>query len=256
MRKILFLLLLPILTYSQTLVTSGGSATIKSGSGDSSIVNTSNLSYSYNSGFMSRERLKIFNSANPKIVYYKGDASEISVNSSTGLGSLTALDAIIATATSSQNTGWADYTDTTYTSASPFSLTAATKYTLYNHADVIRDSQIPVDVDSVYSRSDSTIIGFNGDGWNILIEFNIKPTTANVTKLSVALDIGGSVGEIYPRDFILTKGNGVEHYYLSSFTAYMLDTWEANGAKVKVQVDNAAEIYDLRYVLTRTHKAR
>lgn len=154
------------------------------------------------------------------------------------------------------NTGWADYTDQTYTTGSPFSLTAGTKYTLYNHADVIRDSQMPVDIDSMYSRTDSTITGRNGDGLNVLIEFKVRPTTATVTKLTVTIDIGGSVGEIYPRDFILTKGNGVEHYYVSSFAAYTLDTWETNGGKVKVQVDNAAEIYDIRYVLTRTHKAR
>lgn len=153
-------------------------------------------------------------------------------------------------------TGWADYTDTTYTVSSPFSLTGGVKYTLYNHADIIRDSQLPSDVDSVYSRSDSTILGFNGDGWNILIEFKIKPTTATVTRVTVTIDIGGSVGEIYPRDLVLSKGNGEEHYYVSSFAAYTLNTWETNGGKVKVQTNAAAEIYDVRYVLTRTHKAR
>lgn len=153
-------------------------------------------------------------------------------------------------------TGWAEYRDTTWTSASPMSLTAGTKYTLYNHADVIVDSQKPFDVDSFYSRTDSTITGRNGDGLGLMIEFSIRPTTATVTNLTTSIDIGGSVGEIYPRDFVLSKGNGVEHFYLSSFVGYTLDTWEANGGKFKVQVDNAAEIYNVRYVLTRTHKAR
>lgn len=90
----------------------------------------------------------------------------------------------------------------------------------------------------------------------LTIEFKIKPTTAAITKLSVTIDIGGSVGEIYPRDFILTKGNGVEHFYLSSFGAYTLNTWEANGGTVKVITDQNAQIYDIRYIITRTHKAR
>lgn len=152
--------------------------------------------------------------------------------------------------------GWADYTDTTYTSASPLSLTASTKITLPNHAQIIRDSEIPIDIDSLFSIADTTITGRNGDGLNVLIEFKVKPTTAAVTKITVTIDIGGTVGEIYPRDFILTKGNGVEHYYLSSFGAYTLDTWETNGGKVKIVSDAAADVYDIRYVLTRTHKAK
>ena len=153
-------------------------------------------------------------------------------------------------------TGWADYTDGTYTTASPYSLTASTKVTLPNNATTVRDSQIPIDIIEFYDSSTSTITGRNGDGINIVIEFKARPTTANTTRLTVAIDIGGAVGEIYPRDFLMAKGNGVEHYYLSSFNAYTLDTWEANGGTVKIVSTAAAEIYDIRYVITRTHKAR
>lgn len=144
---------------------------------------------------------------------------------------------------------WADYTDTTYTDASPLSLTASNKITLFNNADVIRDGFLPDHIDSLYSRSDSTILGKNGRSMLLTIEFKIRPTTASNTKVTVAVDIGGSVGELYPRDFIMTKGNGVTHYYLSSFGAYTLDTWETNGGKVKIEVDAAAELFDLRYVI-------
>ena len=54
----------------------------------------------------------------------------------------------------------------------------------------------------------------------------------------------------------MSKGNDVEHYYLSSFNAYTLNTWEANGGTVKIVSDASADIYDIRYVITRTHKAR
>lgn len=76
------------------------------------------------------------------------------------------------------------------------------------------------------------------------------------TKVTVAIDIGGTVGEIYKRDFITSKGIGVEHYYLSSFSGYTLGTWQANGGAVKIISDYDVEIYNIRYVLTRTHKAR
>ncbi|MFD2824669.1 hypothetical protein ACFS5M_13385 [Lacinutrix iliipiscaria] len=156
----------------------------------------------------------------------------------------------------SDSTGWADYADGTYTSASPLSLTSSNKITLPNDASVTRDSQKPTDITEFYDSTNSKITGRDGDGLNIVIEFKAKPTTASITKLTVAIDIGGAVGEIYTRDFILSKGNGVEHYYLSSFTAYTLDTWEANGGTVKIVSDAAADIYDIRYVLTRTHKAK
>lgn len=104
---------------------------------------------------------------------------------------------------------------------------------------------------------DGAITGRNGDGLAITIEFKVRPTSAaSDVRIQVTIDIGGAVGEIYPRDFALAKGNGFEHYYLSSFTGYTLDTWETNGGKIKVEPFNSnVEIYDIRYVLTRTHKA-
>ena len=152
--------------------------------------------------------------------------------------------------------GWATYVDGIYTSASPFSLAGATSATLPNAASSIIDSQKPIDITTFYDSSNSTITGRNGDGVNIVIEFKARPTTSSSTRLTVAIDIGGAIGEIYPRDFLLTKGIGTEHYYLSSFNAYTLNTWETNGGTVKIISTAAVEIYDIRYVITRTHKAR
>ena len=153
-------------------------------------------------------------------------------------------------------TGWADYVDGTYTSASPLTLAASTKITLPNNASITRDSQMPLDVTAFYDPLTSTITGRAGDGINVLIEFKARPTTASTTRLTLSIDIGGAVGEIYPRDFVLAKGNGQEHFYLSSFNAYTLETWETNGGTVKITSTANAEIYDIRYVITRTHKAR
>lgn len=163
---------------------------------------------------------------------------------------------LISETNMSDYTGWAQYLDGVYTSASPFSLAAATKVTLPNNANSVLDIQKPIDVTTFYDSSTSTITGRNGDGVNIVIEFKARPTSAATTRLTVAIDIGGTVGELYPRDFVLAKGNGVEHYYLSSFNGYTLNTWEANGGAVKITSTGSVEIYDIRYVITRTHKAR
>ena len=185
----------------------------------------------------------------------------------------------------SRESGWVDYTDTGYTSGSPFSLTtAAGKISLINNANTIRELDKPFDVDAFYftrifdissvtgtfvvgetitggtssstaridrivgntlminvmsadftatetiagttsgatatldTINDGRIAGNNGDSRIIDIEMKVRPTGAgNNPRLSISIDIGGAVGEIYPRDFVASKGNGVEHYFLASF---------------------------------------
>lgn len=151
--------------------------------------------------------------------------------------------------------GWADYVDGTYTSAAPFSVNT-TQVTLPNDAATVRDTQKPIDVTTFYDVTTQTITGRDGDGINIVIEFKIRPTTSSDTRVTLLIDIGAPVGEIYKRDFVINKGLNIEHYYLSSFNAYTLNTWEANGGTIKIDATHEVEIYDIRYVITRTHKAR
>ncbi|MFC7356487.1 hypothetical protein ACFQO1_02210 [Jejudonia soesokkakensis] len=158
---------------------------------------------------------------------------------------------------SNDYTGWGDYVDGFYTDVMPFELESADGIvTLPNRASTVRDFQKPIDVSTFYDATSETITGRDGDGLNIVIEFKVKPTQNQTTKITVAIDIGFPVGEIYKRDFITSKGVGVEHFYLSSFTGYTLGTWETNGGTVKISTDADIEVYDIRYVLTRTHKAR
>jgi len=154
-------------------------------------------------------------------------------------------------------TGWADYVDGTYTTSSPFTVVdGAAVVDLPNDASGGVTSQTPIDITAFY---DGTVItGRNGDGINLTFEFKCRPSGVGANpRLTISIDIGGAVGEIYVRDFFLNKGNGIEHNFLSSFDAYTLGTWEANGGTVKVRATNEdIEIYDIRYVITRTHKAR
>lgn len=153
--------------------------------------------------------------------------------------------------------GWAVYNDTTYTTGSPFTITSgAPKQALPNNAGSKIETQLPTDVTTFY---DGTVItGRDGDGVLITIEFKARPTsTASDVRLFTSLDIGGAIGEIYPNEFFLTKGVGVEHYFLKTISAYNLDTWETNGAQFLVESFNSdIEIYDIRFIITRTHKAR
>ncbi len=163
---------------------------------------------------------------------------------------------------SSSSTGWAEYKDGTYTSARPLTIAARgtgglspNKVTLSNDARSVVDNQLPADVATFFNASNQKIIGENGDGINILIEFKLRPNTQSEARVTVAIDVGGAVGEIYSNDFVMTKARGVEHHYLHSFNAYTDGVWEANGGTVKISSTDSMDIYDIRFLITRTHKA-
>ena len=154
-------------------------------------------------------------------------------------------------------TGWGVYSDTTYTTGSPFLVTAGTPaQALPNNAGSKIETQLPSDIATFY---DGTVItGRNGDGIMIMMEFQCRPTTnATDVRIKTSIDIGGAVGEIYPFEFSLGKGLGVEHFFLKSTLAYTLDTWETNGGTVLVEAFNSnIEVYNIRYLISRTHKAK
>ena len=151
-------------------------------------------------------------------------------------------------------TGWADYVDTQYTSGSPFAVTADTDTALPNNAGTVRDTYKPVDVTEFY---DGTVItGREGDGINITFEARAITSSASGAYIEIWLDIGGAVGEIYRGIWgTFPKGNNIEAGLLRSFSAYTLDTWESNGATVYVRSNVAMNLYDIRYVITRTSRA-
>lgn len=153
-------------------------------------------------------------------------------------------------------TGWASYVDGLYTSASPLVFTATNWTTLVNHCNTIIQTQMPCDLDSMYSRADTGIIGLVGDGYSVNIEFKARPNTANTTYIDVGINIGGAVGLVYPRTYTLAKGNNVEQFVSISTSVYSLDTWAANSGKIQLKTSDSVDIYDYRLVIHRLHKAR
>lgn len=164
------------------------------------------------------------------------------------------IDSIVERAVA-QNTGWVDVVDTQYTSESPFSLVANTDTVLPNNGQAGVYSQKPNDVDSFYA--DGKITGRNGDGLLVTIDCVIVPTSANTTSAEVWIDIGGAVGDLYRRIVTFPKGQGVARPLNFTFGGYTLDTWESNGGTVYIRANGGtADIYSIRYVLTRSHRAR
>lgn len=99
------------------------------------------------------------------------------------------------------------------------------------------------------------ITGREGDAKMMTLDCKVLPTNANTTYIEFWVDIGGEVGELYRRIVSFPKGNGVVRPVTLSAAVYTLDTWEANGATVYCRANNSAEVYDIRFVLFRLHKA-
>jgi len=146
-------------------------------------------------------------------------------------------------------TGWGAYVHTGAAQA----LTAGVKVSLTNNAGTVIDTQKPSDIESFYSAG--KITGRVGDGVLISVELTFTPSDGTASNFYIAIDIGGAVGEIYPRDFAVFRGSGVAHKVSYNVGAYTLDTWEANGGTVKVEADGPGSVSATRYVIQRTHKA-
>ena len=150
-------------------------------------------------------------------------------------------------------TGWGAYTDTQYTAGSPFSLAANTDTVLPNNKGSIIETHKPLDVVTFYDGS--VITGRNGDGLSLTLELKATPASGTNTYLEIWLDIGSGTAPVYPHTIPFVKG--LTTYNLNvSYSAYTLSTWEANGAIVKVRSNTNCTIHGIRYILTRTSKAR
>lgn len=153
-----------------------------------------------------------------------------------------------------QTSGWAQYSDTVYTSGSPFSVVGGVDTVVPNNAGAVIDSQKPTDVVTFYDGA--VITGRNGDDIIITIDMVAVPTSAGTTTIEFWFDIGGSIGELYRQILTFPKGVGVMRPINFTVLGYTLDTWETNGATVYVRTNDACDLYNIRYVISRNHKAK
>lgn len=150
------------------------------------------------------------------------------------------------------DTGWAQYADTQYTSGAPFSVVADTDTIVPNNGLGVLDSQKPSDVVTFYDGS--VITGRFNDGITVTVDLSVVPTSAGTTLVEFWFDIGGGIPPIYPRLVSFPKGSGVTRPINFTVTGYTLDTWEANGATLYCRGNGPFDIYNIRYVITRTHR--
>ena len=151
-----------------------------------------------------------------------------------------------------RQSGWADYTDGTYTQVSPFAVAALTDTVIPNDAASIRAQELPTDYASGFYNA-GKFIGLAGDDQLITIEARVeRQSGSGAYNVDLWFDIGGGITDLYRRTISL-RGSGAN--YLSFTTAvFTLDTWAANGGEIYINSDVAINIYDIRFVIHRLHK--
>lgn len=156
-----------------------------------------------------------------------------------------------------QVTGWASYFNDGYGATSGLTVSANTDTVINPIGPDPQniESQLPIDI-TEYLNSSAKITGKEGDAVNIQIGFKATPSAADQWA-DFWLDIGGSIGEIYRQTFIFPKGSGVERYIVYSLSSiYQLDTWEANGATMKIRSNHSLSVRDFKINVTRVHKGK
>lgn len=152
-----------------------------------------------------------------------------------------------------QPTGWASYSDSQYTSGSPFVVSSGATVNLPNDAATVIDSFVPPGVTTLY---DGTVITPEniGDAYEIRIDF--KTSNNNVSGLAdLILDIGAPQNEILRRTFSFPKGSGTTFDYSTTTAFYSLSTFVANGGTIKINsITGDTSIWDISYTIFRTHK--
>lgn len=156
-------------------------------------------------------------------------------------------------------TGWAQYNGDFYDTDNKLVVTEGDTSTLYVNNSSVINSQLPIGVSSFYNESDTTIIGVNsGDAYLLRVSFKAS-SSINNGRAELLLDIGASPQRIIilGRNIGLSRGSNVTQTISSTSSIYSLNTFVANGCKVKIYADDGnISVWDISFLITRVHKAR
>ena len=154
-------------------------------------------------------------------------------------------------------TGWGSYADSSHTIGSPLSILSGVRATLDNDAVNKIETQIPSDSTTFFYPVTQTIIATNdGDSYNLSIRFKAKMSVNN-GYFDIDLDIGGAQGIISQESIVFTRASNTEQRFDIDLTVFSGATFVANGGTLSITPQNGnMEIYDIRFVIVRTHKAK
>lgn len=154
-------------------------------------------------------------------------------------------------------TGWGSYTDTLFKVATPFAIANGTTDTLENGGQSTTLTQLPLGVTSLYNPVTKKFVAAKlGDAYTISIRFKAKNSATN-GYFTATFDVGGALAFSVSDTKTFAKGAGVEHSFVLDYNLFAGALWIANGGTLKITADSGnLQIYDINYLITRTHKGR
>ena len=155
-------------------------------------------------------------------------------------------------------TGFGVYGDSQYTESSPLLIAQGNTEILdIDGLSGVYEDQLPEGVVSFYDFDNSKITPQNvGDGYTFTVGFRGK-SNSNNGSATFSIDIGGSIGEIFKRNFRFPRGTSVIHDFYFTSQGYSLGTFVANGGIVKITSDTGdSEISNITIQVHRTHKSK
>jgi len=155
-------------------------------------------------------------------------------------------------------TGWVTYSDTDHDVDNPFVILSDERLVIPDNAQEGISSQIPLETDPLYNGLDNKLTPHeNGDAYLLRISFK-RYTTSNTGYGEITLDIGQDE-PILDIPVTFPRGIGVNNARTFVVTELLFSGTDfvTNGGQLYYEsVRGNTSIYDIRYMISRIHKAR
>ncbi|ANJ65566.1 hypothetical protein [Pseudoalteromonas virus vB_PspP-H6/1] len=157
-----------------------------------------------------------------------------------------------------QGTGWAQYQDTQYTDASPFTVSQGDTESFPINGLSSITSRLPEGVASLYDGTRITP-DLVGDFYDVRVNFTGYPSIAN-GGFTIDIDIspagdGSNVIASCPVRMLRGSGSSNAAVYTVNVPVFALDTFVANGGLIRIKAENGnITLYGATLVIARVHK--
>lgn len=153
-------------------------------------------------------------------------------------------------------TGWADYTDSTYTTGSPQSLPAGVATKVENDGATKQEQELPFGISSLWDPVENAIPALvAGSGIILTFETTIRRVSGTGRwEFDAFIDIGIPV-ELFVRSIALDNGTDDKHITFST-GAYTLNNWVTNGGSVYIRPEVEAVCHSSRILVHQIHRGR
>jgi hypothetical protein len=153
--------------------------------------------------------------------------------------------------------GFAIYTDTQYTEASPFVINQGVTSIIPNNAGTVLNTYLPIGVINLYNSTTKKITPQNiGDYYITTIRFNAKNSNASGV-FDFFMDLGTvALAQQFKETKVFAKGANSEQSFSIVAPMFSLNNFVPNGGLPKIlSLTGNTSLYNISYQIVRIYKA-